>query len=143
MNIKKLRLSELSDSQIKRVEKLTIKDSSLLRYLYNYIDDPLASNDRIILLAENVSGIIGWTLVGLDEDFGMDGEGTIHLNIDHSVRGSGVGTDLFEQALEEVLSLGFKKILTYGHDEISTNFFNSKKIQDLCREKGVVMEVIL
>ena len=143
MNIKKLRLSELSDNQIHRVKKLTINNSSLLRYLYNYIDDPSPSNDRVILLAENFVGIIGWTLVGLDEDFGMDGEGTIHLNIEPSMRGNGLGTELFDKALVEVLNLGFKKILTYGHDEVSAKFFNSPKIQCLCSEKGVIMEVIL
>lgn len=142
MKINKFKLSELSDSQIKRLEKLTIPDSSFLRYLYNYIDNPSIATDRTILLAENVSGIVGWTLIGLDEDFGFNGEGTIHLNIDQQIRGAGLGSELFEKALEEVLSMGFKKILTYGHDEVSAKFFNSPKIQELCASKGVIMEII-
>lgn len=142
MNIIKTKLSELNESQIRRVKKLTIRDSSLLRYLYNYIDDSKPENDRVIILAENFGGIVGWTLVGLDEDFGMGEEGTIHLNIDPSMRGNGLGTELFEKALEEVISLGFKKILTYGHDETSSKFFESEKIKSLCGQKGVIMEVI-
>lgn len=142
MQISKLKLSELSEDQIKRVEKLTISESSFLRYLYNYVDFPSPENDRVIYLAENAAGIVGWTLVGLDEDFGMDGEGTIHLNIAHGMRGNGLGTELFEKGLEEVISLGFKKIYTYGHDEVSSKFFKSEKIQNLCSSKGVDMEVI-
>lgn len=142
MKLTKMKLSELGEEQIKRVDKLTVPDAGLARYLHNYVDDPSPENDKTIYLAESPQGIVGWTLIGLDEDFGMGEEGTIHLNVDPSMRGAGVGADLFKQALDEVIAMGFKKILTYGHDEKSTKFFSSKKIQDLCNEKNIVMEII-
>jgi GNAT superfamily N-acetyltransferase len=126
-----------------RLEKLTVPEAgSLSRYLHNYIDDPCPKTDKTIYLAESPQDIIGWTLIGLDEDFGMGDEGTIHLNVEPSMRGSGIGADLFNQALDEVVGMGFKKILTYGHDEKSTKFFSSKKIQDLCKSKNIIMEII-
>ena len=36
MKLTKMKLSELGEEQIKRVDKLTVPDAGLARYLYNY-----------------------------------------------------------------------------------------------------------
>jgi len=71
VKLTKMKLSELGEEQIKRVDKLTIPNSGLARYLHNYISDPTPSNDKTIYLAESLQGIVGWTLIGRDEDFGI------------------------------------------------------------------------
>lgn len=141
MKITKTRFSELDENQLKRIQNLTIQDSSFLRYLHSYIDTQSPEHDKTIMLAQG-QDIVGWTLIGVDEDFGFGEEGMVHLFVDSSMRGEGLGLQLFEQAVEEIKLSGINKILTYAHDEGSYKFFNSEKVKALCESKGVNMEVI-
>lgn len=141
MKIVKTKFSELSESEISQLAKLTIKDSSFRRYLYDYVDSQDPDLDKVIYLAKG-DDIVGWTLVGIDEEFGFGEEGMVHLFVDSQMRGDGLGFKLFENAIDEIKSAGINSILTYAHDEKSTAFFNSKKVQDLCQSKNIKIEVI-
>ena len=141
MKIVKTKFSELDESQLKRLQKMTIQDSSFLRYLHDYIDNPQSEVDRTIYLALD-SDIVGWTLVGIDEDFGFGEEGMIHLFVDSAMRGEGLGLKLFENAVEEIKSTGIKSILTYAHDKSSQAFFNSDKVKEICAKNNIKIEII-
>lgn len=148
MKISKYNFSDLDPLQIDEIVSLTIKESSFLRYLNNFIDArdeddvrEMKKYDYTIFLAEDLK-IEGWSMAGLDMDFGEGDEGVVHLFISEPRRGQGLGLKLFTEALKEIKIQEFDHILTYAHDDTSKEFFESKSVQNLCKKERVKITII-
>lgn len=140
MNILKNKLSEMSFKDFESLMNLCYP--GLKRYLEEYLDDPTEANDRNIFYIKDKNEIIAWSLVGKDEDFGQENDGTISLHINKKHRGQGLGVLLFKESVTQVESMNFNNVLVYGHDEASSKFYNSKSIKSLMNNSKSRFEII-
>lgn len=140
-NLLRTNFQDLSRSEEKDLRSLTIKNSGLIRYLDGFEDGYIPSCD--LLIAKGLSTIMGWSMIGDDQDSAQDGnEGVIYLFVKDDWRGAGVGIYLFEQAVNLAKDKGYKKIYVYAHDEVSKKFFASEKVNRVMARLGLLLEVV-
>lgn len=140
------KFSTLSSEQIKTIRSLTITNSGMIRYLDSFIDaegqEEKLDCDRHVILLEGIS-LIGWAMVGtdLDSSYNQD-EGVIYLFINYAWRSGGMGSELFNKALDHAKELGYGKVFVYAHDPASERFFNQDLFKAKSKQLDLVIEVI-